>query len=123
MMNDEEHRSARGAWKKFAKIANWGGTLTTGKGQGIAHTLSVGTWVAQVLQVDVTDDTVKIETVLCVADSALVLDPANVKVQMMSRIVYGLSQILGQEITFNDYEVERSNFYDYDAIHMYQCPR
>ncbi len=122
MMNEAEHFPAREALKKVAEMANWGVALPAGKGQGIAHTLSFGTWVAQVVQVDVTDDTVKIEKVWCVADLGLVLDPANVKAQMMSGIVYGLSQALGQEITFSDHEVEQSNFHDYDAMRMHQCP-
>lgn len=62
------------------------------------------------------------EKVWCVADLGLVLDPANVKAQMMSGIVYGLSQALGQEITFGSHEVEQYNFYDYDAMRMHQCP-
>ncbi len=122
MMNDEEHRPAREALKKVAEMADWGGSLPAGKGRGIAHTLSFGTWVAQVVQVDVTDDVVKIEKVWCVADLGLVLDPDNVKAQMMSGIVYGLSQALGQEITFRDHEVEQYNFYDFDAMRMHQCP-
>ena len=122
MMNDEEHRPAREVLKKVAKMANWGGSLPAGKGQGIAHALSFGTWVAQVVQVDVTDDVVKIEKVWCAADLGLVLDPDNVKAQMMSGIVYGLSQALGQEITFSDHEVEQYNFYDFDAMRMHQCP-
>jgi isoquinoline 1-oxidoreductase beta subunit len=122
MMNDDEHRPAREALKKVAKMAVWGEPLPAGKGQGIAHTLSFGTWVAQVVQVDVTDDVVKIEKVWCVADAGLVLDPDNFKAQMMSGIVYGLSQALGQEITFSDHEVEQYNFYDFDAMRMHQCP-
>jgi len=122
MMNDDEHRPARKALKKVAAMANWGNSLPAGKGQGIAHTLSFGAWVAQVVQVDVSDDTVKIEKVWCVADAGLVLDPENFKAQMMSGIVFGLSQALGQEITFSDGEVEQSNFYDFDAMRMHQCP-
>ena len=122
MMNEDEHRPAREALKKVAEMANWGGELPAGKGQGIAHTLSFGTWVAQVVQVDVTEGVVKIEKVWCVADLGLVLDPANVKAQLMSGIVYGLSQALGQEITFSDHEVEQDNFYDFDAMRMNQCP-
>lgn len=122
MMNEDEHLPAREALKKVAKMANWGAPLSAGKGQGVAHTLSFGTWVAQVVQVDVTDGIVKIEKVWCVADLGLVLDPENVKAQMMSGIVYGLSQALGQEITFSDHEVEQYNFYDFDAMRMHQCP-
>ncbi len=41
---------------------------------------------------------------------------------MMSGIVFGLSQAMGQEITFAQGQVIQSNFHDYDAMRMSQCP-
>ncbi|MDI6838240.1 MAG: xanthine dehydrogenase family protein molybdopterin-binding subunit, partial [Rhizobiaceae bacterium] len=37
-------------------------------------------------------------------------------------IVFGLSAAVGQQITFADGVVEQSNFHDYDALRMNQCP-
>jgi isoquinoline 1-oxidoreductase beta subunit len=51
-----------------------------------------------------------------------VLDPGIVKAQMMSGIVYGLSQAVGEEITFADGMVQQSNFHDFDALRINQCP-
>ena len=76
----------------------------------------------RVEEVYVSNDAVRIEKVWCAADPGEVLDPANFKAQMMSGIVYGLSQALGQEITFADGMVEQSNFTDFDAMRMAQCP-
>lgn len=122
MLNDEAHRPAREVLKKAAEMSDWDTPLPQGKGRGIAHVLSFGTWVAQVVQVAVGDDGVKIEKVWCAADPGMVLDPTIFRDQMMSGIVFGLSQAINQEITFADGAVEQGNFTDYDAMRMNQCP-
>lgn len=123
LMNDAEHRPAREVLRKAAEMSNWSTPLPPGKGRGIAHVLSFGTWVAQVVQVTAGDDGVRIENVWCAADPGTVLDPVIFRDQMMSGIVFGLSQAINQEITFADGEVEQGNFTDYDAMRMNQCPR
>ena len=57
------------------------------------------------------------------ADIGRALDPGIIKAQMMSGIVFGLSSAIGQEITFSGGEVEQSNFTDFDAMRMNQCPK
>jgi len=122
MMQDERHAPARAALKKVAEMAGWGQLLPEGVGQGIAHTLSFGTWVAEVVQVDMRGGPVIIDKIWAVADPGLLLDPANFEAQITSGIVYGLSAATGQEITFEDGRVEQENFYDYDALRMAGVP-
>ena len=52
----------------------------------------------------------------------MVLDPLNFKAQMMSGAIYGLSAAIGQQISFADGAPQQSNFSDYDAMRMNQCP-
>jgi isoquinoline 1-oxidoreductase beta subunit len=122
-LTSDEFRPAREALKRVAEMSGWGTPLPAGKGRGIAHVLSFGTWTAQVVQVDVTDNTVTIEEVWAVADPGIVLDPGMFRDQIMSGINFGLSQALGQEITWVDGEVEQANFDTFDAMRMYQAPK
>jgi isoquinoline 1-oxidoreductase beta subunit len=108
--------------EKASEMAGWGDTLPPGKGQGFAFTLSFGSWVAQVVQVALEGDAIRIEKVWCAADVGLALDPRIIESQMQSAIVFGLSAAMGQEITFKDGRVEQSNFTDYDAMRMNQAP-
>jgi len=117
-----DYPAATGVLKRAAEMAGWGYKLAEGRGMGIAHTLSFGTWVAQVIQVRDGEDGIRIEKVWCAADIGQALDPGIVRAQMMSGIVFGLSSAMGQEITFANGEVEQSNFHDYDAMRMNQCP-
>ncbi|MCF6272271.1 MAG: molybdopterin-dependent oxidoreductase [Rhodobacteraceae bacterium] len=122
MMKDPRHAPAREVLKAVAEMASWGQSLPEGVGQGIAHVLSFGTWVAEVVQVDMRSGAVKIDKVWAAADPGLVLDPANFSDQISSGIIYGLSAAIGQQITFSDGMVEQENFYDYDALRMAGCP-
>ena len=122
MMNDPRHGPGRTALQTVAEMANWGQALPEGVGQGIAHTLSFGTWVAEVVQVDMREGAVKIDKIWAVADPGLVIDPGNFEAQVSSAIVYGLSAAVGQEITFADGRVVQENFYDYDALRMAGVP-
>jgi len=122
MMKDPRHAPAREALKVVAKMAGWGQALPEGVGQGLAHTLSFGTWVAEVVQVDMRGGAVKIEKIWAVADPGMVLDPGNFEAQITSGIIYGLSAAIGQEISFADGRVVQDNFYDYDALRMAGVP-
>ena len=41
----------------------------------------------------------------------------------MSGVIFGLSAAMGQEITLSDGMVEQSNFHDFDAMRIDQCPQ
>ena len=111
-----------GVLKRVGEMAHWGEKMSAGRAQGVAFALSFGTWVAQVVQVKDEDGAICIEKVWCVADPGEVLDPSIFKAQMMSGIVFGLLSAIGQEITFADGMIEQSNFHDYDAMRINQCP-
>ncbi len=118
----KDYPAAIGALKKAAEMSNWGRKMPEGKGLGLAHTLSFGTWVAMVIEVTNEDDEIKIDHVWAAAELGKVLDPKIVKAQIMSAAIYGLSSAMGQEITFEEGEVVEGNFDEFDAMRMYQCP-
>ncbi len=122
MMQGDTFAPARAVLEKAAEMSGWGTPLPQGKARGVAFCMSFGTWVAEVVQVADTPAGIRIEKVWCAADPGTVLDPRNFEAQMSGGIVYGLSQALGEEITFEGGEVTQRNFYDFDAMRMWQCP-
>ena len=108
--------------EKAAEMSGWGKS-EPGKAKGFAFTLAFGGWVAQVIEIADTPDGIKLEKVWVAADVGTALDPDNLKAQIMSGVVYGLSAAMSGEITFADGIVEQSNFHDQDAMRIWQCPQ
>ena len=107
--------------EKAAEMSGWG-KVSAGRAQGFAFTLAFGSWVAQVIEISDTPSGIKLEKLYVAADVGIALDPDNLKAQIMSGAVYGLSAAMNGEITFADGVVEQSNFHDYDAMRIWQCP-
>jgi len=122
MMKD--YPAAIGALNKVAEMSGWEvrDQLPEGQGLGLAHVVSFGTWVAMVIKVEMIDDEVKIRDVWAATEIGTAIDPDNVKAQIMSGVVFGLSSALGQEINFEDGEVVEGNFDEFDSMRMNQCP-
>lgn len=107
--------------ENVAEMSSWG-KAAPGKAKGFAFTLAFGGWVAQVIEISETPGGIKLENIWVAADVGPVLDPENVKAQIMSGLVFGLSAAMSGEITFSGGVVEQSNFHDQDAMRIWQCP-
>jgi isoquinoline 1-oxidoreductase beta subunit len=107
---------------KVAGMAKWGEPLPAGKAKGFAFTLSFGSWVGEIVQVADTPSGIRIEKVWIAADLGTAIDPRIVEAQLFSAAIYGMSAAMGQEVTFADGMVEQSNFHDFDAMRINQCP-
>ncbi len=117
-----DHPAAVKVVEKVAEMANWGEVLPKGKAKGMAFSLAFGSWVGEIVQVADTPAGIRIEKMWIAAEVGTALDADIIKAQMISAAIYGLSAAMGQEITFADGAVEQSNFHDYDAMRMFQCP-
>jgi isoquinoline 1-oxidoreductase beta subunit len=112
----------RAVLDRAAKEAGWGTALPAGTGRGIALRASFGSIVAQVAEVEVKDKSFRVRRVTCAIDCGPLVNPAIVRAQMESGIIYGLSAALFGEITLKDGAVEQSNFTDYDAVRLADAP-
>jgi isoquinoline 1-oxidoreductase subunit beta len=115
---------ARAVLDLAAAKAGWGTPVPKGQGRGIALLQAFGSYVAQVIQVQVGDDgDVRVLRVVCAVDCGQVVNPSTVAAQMEGGIVFGLSAALWGEITFAEGRVEQSNFHDYRVMRLNEVPR
>jgi len=63
-----------------------------------------------------------VHRVVAAVDCGMTVNPAIIKRQIESAIVYGLSAALYGKITFKDGRVEQSNFYDYPVLRIDEMP-
>jgi len=113
---------AAGVVRKVADMAGWGTPGPAGTARGFAFCQSFGSTVAEIVQVSGSASALRIDKVWIAADLGTVLDPANVEAQMVSGAIYGLSAAMFQKITLTDGAVAQTNFHDYEALRMHNCP-
>ena len=116
-----ELAAEKAGWKawRLAKRAK-------GFGMGIAaHAyLDCGTYVAEVAEVEVKPDgVVKVHRVVCAVDCGLAVNPLNIRAQMESGIIFGLSAALHGEITLEKGRVVQSGFSDYPMLRLADSPK
>lgn len=100
--------------EKAASMANWGRTLPKGRGLGIAAHRSFLTYVATVVEVEVSDagDLNVIKSWVAI-DAGTVVNTDTVKNQTQGGSIYGITTAISDGITFDKGRVQQSNFHDY----------
>jgi isoquinoline 1-oxidoreductase beta subunit len=106
-----------------AEMSEWSRPLEKGRGRGVAFHFSFGVPVAEVVEVTMTKDGIRIDQVFIAADVGTALDPGNIEAQLQSGVIFGLSAAMFGEITFAKGAVEQRNFHHYDIMRMKQTPK
>ena len=99
-----------------------GGKLGNGRFQGIALMEGYGTYIAQIAEISVVQNAIKVHRVTVAVDCGMMVNPDIVKAQVESSVVYGLSAALLSKITLKDGRVEQSNFHDYPVLRINEMP-
>lgn len=106
-----------------AEKSGWGKPLPKGHYRGMALMEGYDTYMAQVAEISVKDNAVKVHHVWVVTDLGRTVNPDTVNAQIQSGIAFGLSAVLGSEITLEKGRVQQTNFHDYPVLRMNDMPR
>jgi isoquinoline 1-oxidoreductase beta subunit len=108
-----------------AEKAGWQQPFAGGKGRGrgVAVHESFGSVVAQVAEVTVSGNDIRVDRVVCAVDCGIAVTPDVVVAQMQSGIGYGLSAALWGEITLTGGRVDQSNFDGYRVMRINEMPK
>ena len=102
--------------------SDWDKNLPPGKGRGVALFSGYGSFNAQVAEVTIQNNKLKIDRVVSVIDCGIIINPDGVEAQMEGAIIFGLTAALKGEITIKKGGVENSNFYDYPLLEYNETP-
>jgi isoquinoline 1-oxidoreductase beta subunit len=117
------HPRHLGVLNLAAEKAGWGKAPADGRFRGVAVAESFNTVVAQVAEVSVPGPgRIKVERVVCAVDCGTAINPDQVVAQMQGGIGFGLSSILGEEITLEGGEVQQANYHTYTPLRIEQMP-
>jgi len=106
-----------------ADKSNWQQPLGKNQGRGISMQNSFGTLVAEVVEVTVTNNDVRVDRVVVAVDPGFAVSPNGLAAQMESGVIYGLTAALYGEIDIDQGQVVQSNFHNYKMVRMDNAPR
>lgn len=118
----KHHPRALGVLELCTQKAEWGKKLPTNHGLGVSVIEAFGTYLAQVAEVSVEEDEVKVLRVVAAVDCGMVINPNHVIAQIEGGIVYGLTAALWGEITIENGVIDQKNFDSYQPLRMNQLP-
>jgi isoquinoline 1-oxidoreductase subunit beta len=122
LANDPRSETIKGVLKAVAEKSNWGKPLPEGRAKGLACSIDVNTPVAQVVEVEIVNNEIKVRKVFCAIDPGVIINPDGVKAQSEGAIMMGLSATLFEEVTIKDGKVTPNNYGYYPIALMKDSP-
>ena len=117
-----EHPRHLAVLDAVAEAAAWGSAVPEGRARGIAVAESFGSYVAEVAEVSLEDGRPRVHKVWCAVDCGVIVNPAIVRAQMESGIIFGLTAALYGRINIEGGRAVQSNFHDYQMVRMREAP-
>jgi isoquinoline 1-oxidoreductase beta subunit len=117
------HEVSRKVLEAVGEMSNWGSKMEPGRGRGIAFVDSFGVPVAEVVEVTQTDKGIRIDKVFVAVDVGRIVDPVNFDNHVKGAVVWALGHAMNCEITYADGMAQQTNFPQFQAMRLDQCPR
>ncbi|MEJ2087783.1 MAG: molybdopterin-dependent oxidoreductase [Gammaproteobacteria bacterium] len=93
-----------------------------GRHLGFAAHDSFFTDVAEIAEVSVADNRIRVHKVVCVVDCGVAVNPDVVRAQMEGAVMFGLTAALHGELHLDNGAIRESNFHDYPILRMNEAP-
>ena len=118
---------ARAVLDLAAEKAGWGKPLPAGVGRGVSLQFAFGSYLAQVVEVEVPQSgdsagQVKVRKVTAAIDCGHTVNPDTIRAQMEGGAVFGMSMALWGAIDIKDGRVAQRNFNDYRVARINESP-
>jgi isoquinoline 1-oxidoreductase beta subunit len=94
-----------------------------GRFHGLAVMEGYGTYMAQVAEISLAGDKVKVHRIYCATDCGQQVNPDTVVAQIESSALFGYSALMWGEINVQGGKVRQTNFHDYRVARMNEAPR
>jgi CO/xanthine dehydrogenase Mo-binding subunit len=112
----------RGVLQLAADKAGWKNPLPAGHSRGIACFACFSSYMAEVVEISMENETPRVHRVVAAVDCGQVVNPSILEQQIPGGIVYALSNALRAKITIDKGRVVQGNFDDYAPLRMAEAP-
>jgi isoquinoline 1-oxidoreductase subunit beta len=113
----------RAVLERAADLSAWTEPAPVGRQRGLAMHECMGSIVAQVVEVSVNDNRIKVHAVHCAVDCGIAINPSTIVAQMEGSIVTGLTAALFGQVAIDGGQVVQQNFDSYRMLKLSQMPR
>jgi isoquinoline 1-oxidoreductase beta subunit len=112
----------RGVLQLAADKAGWNHPLPAGRFRGVACFGCFASYMAEVVEISMENDTPRVHRVVAAVDCGQVINPSILEQQIQGGIVYALTNALRAKITIENGRVVQGNFDDYSPLRMEETP-
>jgi len=106
-----------------AEKSGWGGKLPPGVGRGVSLQYAFASFLAHVLEVEVTQrGEVRLRRATVAIDCGQRVNPDTITAQIEGGLIFGLSMALYSDITHENGRVQQSNFNNYRMLRIDEAP-
>lgn len=107
-----------------AAMSGWGEPSSEGRAKGIAFAERSGALTASVAEISVDSETgrITVHAFYTAMDAGIVVQPDNALAQLEGGLLFGLSSVLYESISFEKGQVEQSNFHHYPLLRFEDTP-
>jgi len=124
IQDDLAGRRLQAVIKAAATRANWqDGVLPNGRAMGFAASTDANTPVAQVVEVAIVDNEIKVLKVTCAIDPGLAVNPDQVRAQCEGAIIMGMSAGMFEKMIVRNGELQPTIYGPYQMALMRDAPR
>jgi CO/xanthine dehydrogenase Mo-binding subunit len=113
----------RAVLERAAREAGWGQKLPSGRGRGLASHFTFGTYVAAVVEVELSGSALKVDRAVLAVDCGQVVNRSGLEAQIEGGFLDGLSTALYGEVTIEGGAAVEGNFAEYPLLRIAQTPR
>ena len=118
----KDNQKALAVLKAAAEGAGWGTETKPGSGRGLAVFSAFGSFVAACAEVTVSNGELEIDRIVAATDPGYAVNPQQIEAQVEGSFVYGLSAMLYSECTFENGEIQETNFHNYQSLRLAKMP-
>ena len=123
IQDDERGERLKAVIQAAADKAGWTNEVYEGRAMGFAASTDANTPVAQVAEVSVENNEIKVHKVICAIDPGLIINPDQVKAQCEGSIIMGLSASMFEEMKVINGELQPEIYGPYKMALMKHCPK
>lgn len=123
IQDDEKGKRLKAVIKTAAEKANYQDKIVNGKAMGFAASTDAGTPCAQVVEVSIKNNEIRVHKVTCAMDPGLAINPDQVRAQCEGAIIMGMSASLYEKMEVENGELTPTIYGPYQMALMKHAPK